>query len=76
MACEPVVAEVCRARAVFPPGERMDRLPDLIVRWPETSAAGPADFGKVMPLVMKEAKGKADGKLVQEMVRRLLGGAQ
>jgi len=37
---EPLVAEVCRARAVFPPGERMDRLPDLIVRWSETSAAG------------------------------------
>lgn len=36
---EPLVAEVCRARAVFPPGERMDRLPDLIVRWTETSAA-------------------------------------
>jgi uncharacterized protein YqeY len=42
----------------------------------ETSAAGPADFGKVMPLVMKEAKGKADGKMVQEMVRKLLGSAQ
>ncbi|MGE5231745.1 MAG: alkaline phosphatase family protein [Deltaproteobacteria bacterium] len=36
---EPLVAEVCRARDVFPPGERMDRLPDLIVRWTETSAA-------------------------------------
>ena len=37
---EPLIAEVCRAREVFPPGERMDRLPDLIVRWTETSAAG------------------------------------
>jgi predicted AlkP superfamily phosphohydrolase/phosphomutase len=36
---ERLVAEVCRSRAVFPRGERMDRLPDLIVRWAETSAA-------------------------------------
>lgn len=38
----------------------------------ETSASTPADFGKVMPVVMKEARGKADGKTVQEMVRNLL----
>ena len=37
---EPLVVEVYRSRAVFPPGERMDRLPDLIVRWSDTSAAG------------------------------------
>ncbi len=35
----PLIAEVCRSRDVFPPGERMDRLPDLIVRWDESSAA-------------------------------------
>lgn len=42
----------------------------------DTSASSPADFGKVMPAVMKEAKGKADGKTVQEMVRQLLGAGQ
>jgi uncharacterized protein YqeY len=31
------------------------------------------EFGKVMPLVMKELKGKADGKLIQETVKKLLG---
>jgi uncharacterized protein YqeY len=31
------------------------------------------DFGKVMPLAMKELKGKADGKLIQETVKKLLG---
>ncbi len=41
----------------------------------QSGATGPGDFGKVMPLVMKELKGKADGKLVQETVRRTLGGA-
>ena len=40
----------------------------------QVGAASPADFGKVMPLVMKQLKGKADGKLVQEMVRKKLGG--
>lgn len=38
-----------------------------------SGAASPADFGKVMPLVMKELKGKADGKMIQETVKRLLG---
>ncbi|HTS00365.1 MAG TPA: GatB/YqeY domain-containing protein [Bacteroidota bacterium] len=40
-----------------------------------TGASGAGDFGRVMPLVMKEVKGKADGKLVQELVRKSLGAA-
>ncbi len=40
----------------------------------ETGASTPKDFGKVMPLAMKELKGKCDGKIVQETVKRLLGG--
>ncbi len=40
----------------------------------QTGASSAADFGKVMPAVMKEVKGKADGKKVQELVRRRLGG--
>ena len=39
----------------------------------QTSAAGPGDFGKVMPQVMKQLKGKADGRLIQETVKKLLG---
>jgi len=39
----------------------------------QTGAAGPADFSKVMPLVMKQVKGKADGKMVQELVKKALG---
>ncbi len=54
-----------------------DELASLIRRViADTSASSPADFGKVMPAVMKEAKGKADGKTVQEMVRKLLGEGQ
>ncbi len=39
-----------------------------------TGAGGPMDFGKVMPVVMKEVKGKIDGKLVQSTVKTLLEG--
>lgn len=35
---EPVVAEVVRARAAWGDGERIHRLPDLIVRWVDTPA--------------------------------------
>lgn len=36
-------------------------------------ATGSHDFGKVMPLVMKQLKGKADGRRIQELVRKRLG---
>lgn len=39
-----------------------------------SGAAGPKDFGKVMPLVMKEVKGKIDGKIVQSTVKTILEG--
>ena len=40
----------------------------------QMATASVADFGKVMGAVMKQLKGKADGKVVQETVRRHLGG--
>ncbi|MBI3577778.1 MAG: GatB/YqeY domain-containing protein [Ignavibacteriales bacterium] len=40
----------------------------------QTGAASAKDFGKVMPLAMKELKGKIDGKIVQELVKNKLGG--
>ena len=39
----------------------------------ETVASSAKDFGKVMPLAMKELNGKVDGKLVQELVKAKLG---
>jgi hypothetical protein len=42
----------------------------------EVGAASPADFGKVMPAVMKQVKGKAEGKMVQDLVKKLLGGKE
>lgn len=38
----------------------------------ETGATVPADTNKVIPVLMKELKGKADGKLVQEIVKEKL----
>ncbi len=39
----------------------------------QAGATSAADFGKVMPLVMKQLKGRADGRLVQELVKKSLG---
>jgi uncharacterized protein YqeY len=38
----------------------------------ETGAASPADLGKVMGRASKELAGKAEGKAISEMVRKLL----
>ncbi len=38
-----------------------------------TGASGPGDFGRVTGLVMAKARGRVDGKVVQEKVRSRLG---
>jgi uncharacterized protein YqeY len=40
----------------------------------ETGAKGPADTGRLMKAVMPKVAGRADGKAVNETVRRLLAG--
>lgn len=39
----------------------------------ETGATSPADLGKVMGKVVPQTRGRADGKAVSDLVRRLLG---
>lgn len=39
----------------------------------DTGATGPRDMGKVMPVLSKQFAGRADGRVVSETVRRLLG---
>ena len=41
----------------------------------ETGAAGPGDVGRVMGRLSPQTKGRADGRAVSEVVRRLLAGA-
>ena len=38
----------------------------------ETEAKGPADLGRLMKELMPKVKGKADGKLVNQVAKRLL----
>ena len=40
----------------------------------ETGASGPGDMGRVMGRVAPQTKGRADGRVVSEVVRRLLVG--
>ena len=39
----------------------------------ETGASSPADLGKVMGQIVPQTKGRADGKALSDLVRRLLG---
>ena len=53
--------------------EEVQRLVDEAVN--ETGAATAAEMGKVMGVLMPKLKGRADGKLVSDLVRKKLGGA-
>ena len=52
-------------------GEELESLVRAAIS--ETGAASPADLGKVMGRVVPQTKGRADGKAVSDLVRRLLG---
>ena len=45
---------------------------ELSVIISETGASGPADMGKVMGVASKKLAGKAEGKLIAQVVRELL----
>jgi uncharacterized protein len=39
----------------------------------DTGASGPRDIGKVMPVLVKQFAGRADGREINEVVRGLIG---
>ena len=46
-----------------------DKLSQIIhLAIQKTNAAGPSDLGKVMKSIMPQVKGKADGKLINQLV--------
>lgn len=49
---------------------QVEKIIDEVIA--ETGAQTPKDFGKVMPVVMSRTRGRADGKLVNELVRKKL----
>ena len=51
------------------PRQRLRPGPEAIA---QTAASGPRDLGKVMKEVMPKTKGRAEGKVVNQIVRRLL----
>ncbi|MFH1701707.1 MAG: GatB/YqeY domain-containing protein [Candidatus Zixiibacteriota bacterium] len=53
--------------------EEIERLVVEVIG--ETGAAGMSDMGKVMKAVMPRTKGQADGKVIKEIVSRLLSQA-
>lgn len=51
--------------------EEIDKIVTQIIG--EVGAATLKDLGRVMSIAMKQLKGRAEGKLVQELVRKKLG---
>lgn len=52
--------------------EELSKMIDEAIE--EAGATSPRDLGKVMRLIMPRVRGRADGKTVNQMVRRKLGG--
>jgi uncharacterized protein YqeY len=52
--------------------EEIAQIIDTAIK--ETGSAAAGDLGKVMGKIMPQVKGRADGKMVQQMVRERLGG--
>ncbi len=50
--------------------EEITRLVDQVIQ--EVGASSPRDIGKVMGKIMPQVKGRADGKLVQSIVKKKL----
>jgi hypothetical protein len=66
-------AELAILQEFLPAPLAVEEIAALIERAvAETGAAGPRDMGKVMKIISAETRGRADGKLVSDMVRERL----
>ena len=66
--------ELAVLRTYLPPQLSEAEVRDIIKKAvAETGAAGQKDMGKLMKVVMPQVKGKADGKMVNDIVKELLG---
>lgn len=67
-------AEIDILKAYLPAQLGADELRELIKKLAqEVGASGQKDMGKLMKAVMPHVKGKADGKLVNDIVKEVLG---
>jgi uncharacterized protein YqeY len=69
-------AEAAFLKSFMPAQMSEDEIRKL-VDWAvtEAKASGPKDIGNVMKLLMPKTQGKADGKLVNQLVRERIGSA-
>ncbi len=68
-------AELAVIESYLPAQMSAEEVEALVIKAiSETGAAGSKDMGKVMKQLMPAVKGKADGKLVNELVKKHLGG--
>jgi uncharacterized protein YqeY len=66
-------AELALIESFLPRGLSAEELEALAKRAvAEAGAAGPGDMGRVMKALMPQVQGRADGKAVSDLVRRLL----
>jgi uncharacterized protein YqeY len=69
------MAELAIISAYLPQALSAEELAQIIdAAIKETGAAAAGDLGKVMGKIMPQIKGRADGKMAQQMVRERLGG--
>jgi len=66
--------ELSVLRTYLPPQLTEAEVRDIVKKAVvETGATGQKDMGKLMKIVMPQVKGKADGKLVNDIVKEVLG---
>ena len=66
-------AEIEVLKKYLPKQLSENEIEEIVQKIISSSGATPKDIGKVMQAVMLETKGKADGKLVSQIVKKLLG---